>query len=54
MMPKVLWKKSVKIAHEGHQGLAKTKALIREKMFCFRLLTSTSQKRLLIALLVKQ
>ena len=33
VMPKVLWKKSVKIAHEGHQGLAKTKALIREKVW---------------------
>ncbi|XP_065060965.1 uncharacterized protein K02A2.6-like [Rhopilema esculentum] len=33
VMPKSLWKRSVKLAHEGHQGLAKTKALIREKVW---------------------
>ena len=33
VMPEALWKKSVTLAHEGHQGVAKTKALIREKVW---------------------
>ena len=33
VMPKTLWKRSVKLAHVGHQGLAETKALIREQVW---------------------
>ena len=32
-MPTPLQKRAVQIAHEGHQGIAKTKALIREKVW---------------------
>ena len=32
VMLEVLWKKSATLAHEGHQGPTKTKALIREKI----------------------
>ena len=33
IMPTPLQKRAVQIAHEGHQGIAKTKALIREKVW---------------------
>ena len=31
VLPKSLWQRAVNIAHEGHQGLAKTQAFLRSK-----------------------
>ena len=33
IMPESLQKRAIKLAHEGHQGITKTKALIREKIW---------------------
>ena len=31
VMPESLWKRTVRLAHEGHQGMVRTKARLREK-----------------------
>ena len=33
VLPKSLWQRAVNIAHEGHQGVAKTKAFLRSKVW---------------------
>ena len=32
-MPEGLWKKTIVLAHEGHQGMVRTKARLREKVW---------------------
>ena len=33
MMPESLWKKTITLAHEGHQGMVRTKARLRESVW---------------------
>ena len=33
VMPETLWKKTLQLAHEGHQGMVRTKARLREKVW---------------------
>ena len=33
IMPKILRQRAINLAHEGHQGLVKTKKLMREKVW---------------------
>ena len=33
VMPESLWKQSILVAHEGHQGMVRTKARLREKVW---------------------
>ena len=33
IMPESLWKRTVKLAHEGHQGMVRTKARLRQKVW---------------------
>ena len=33
IIPQVLQSRAIQLAHEGHQGLTKTKSLVREKIW---------------------
>ena len=37
MLPKVYQKFAITLAHQGHQGILKTKALLRSKVFFFNM-----------------
>ena len=33
VMPEKLWNQTIKLAHEGHQGMVRTKSRLREKVW---------------------
>ena len=48
VIPTALGERTIDIVHEGHQGLVKTKKLVREKVW-FQELTTWSNKKLISA-----